>query len=92
MQRARLPRRVVVVAALRRLAASRGHVQQARHITPLFCSGVALVIYAVFLYGGRAKCCGLVDALEAKGQAKPGESAASVAPLLPEKEPPVEKI
>ena len=61
-------------------------------LTPLFCSGVALVIYAVFLYGGRAKCCGLVDALEAKGQAKPGESAASVAPLLPEKEPPVEKI
>ena len=32
-------------------------------LTPLFCSGVALVIYAVFLYGGRAKCCGLVDAL-----------------------------
>lgn len=33
-------------------------------LSALFCGGVAMVIYAVFLYGGRAKCCGVVDMLE----------------------------
>ena len=29
-------------------------------MSPLFLVGVSFVIYAVFLYGGRAHCCGLL--------------------------------
>ena len=29
--------------------------------SPLFGAGVAAVIYAVMLYGGRVRCCGLLD-------------------------------
>ena len=44
--------------------------------SPLFGAGVAAVIYAVMLYGGRVRCCGLLD--EHGALAAPAPPASSV--------------